>query len=102
MKIQGSNQFSAIAGTMRTHSPRKTRSAEGRTNRVMNRFDTVSIGSTGRGSVEMELKSKITQEVRAATTPGRLSALSRQIQDGTYEPDAMSIARRMLLLTEEA
>lgn len=102
MKIQGSNQFSAIAGTTRAHSPRKTYSAAGRTNRVMNRFDTVSIGSTGRSSFEMELKSKITQEVRAAATPGRLSALSRQIQDGTYEPDAMSIARRMLLLTEEA
>jgi len=102
MKIQGSNNLSAVSGTMQTHPLRGTRSAAGRMNRVMNRFDTVSIGTAGRSSFEMELKSKITQEVRAAATPGRLSALSQQIQDGTYEPDAMSIARRMLLLTEDA
>ncbi len=103
MKIQGTNNLSAVSGTMQTHPLRGTRPAASRFDRMMSRFDTVSIGSAaGRSSFEMELKSKITQEVRAAATPGRLSALSRQIQDGTYEPDAMTIARRMLLLAEDA
>jgi len=102
MKIQGTNNLSAVSGTMQTHPLRGTRPAASRFDRMMSRFDTVSIGSAGRSSFEMELKSKITQEVRAAATPGRLSALSQQIQDGIYEPDAMSIARRMLLLAEDA
>lgn len=101
MKIQGSNNLSAVSGTLQAYPLRGTRSAAGKFDRMTSRFDTVSIGSTG-SSFEMELKSKITQEVRAAATPGRLSALSQQIQDGTYEPDAMSIARRMLLLSEDA
>ncbi len=103
MKIQGSNSISSIAGSIQVHRPRLSSAAAGQRDRVTQRFDSVSIGeAAGRNSFQMALQSRLTQEVRASVTPGRLSALSQEIENGTYEPDAMSIARRMMLLTEEA
>lgn len=103
MKIPGSGNLYGAAGAAQSYQTRGTHSA-GQRERAARRFDTISIGSAGvgRSSYEMELKSRLTQEVRAGATPGRLSSLSQQIEDGTYEPDALSIARRMMRMVEEA
>ncbi len=103
MKISGTNDFYG-AGGIQAYQPRGTYPAAGQRGRLARRFDSVSIGESaaGRGAFRRELQSRLTQEVRAGATPGRLSSLSRQIQDGSYQPDALSIARRMLRMTEEA
>ncbi len=62
------------------------------------RFDSVTIAASS--SRLMELRGKIAQEVRTATSSGQVSALREQVQNGTYQPDAMEIARRMLLIPE--
>ena len=46
----------------------------------------------------MELRSKISQEVRTATSSGMISELRQQIQGGTYRVDPSAIAQKMLLL----
>lgn len=61
-------------------------------------FDTVTIGSDG--SFRQSLLSKISQEVRTATTTGTVNALREQVQAGTYQVDAGAIARKMLFLGE--
>lgn len=65
------------------------------------KFDKVTISA--REGVEpqrLELQSKLSQEVRTATTTGTLSALREQVQSGEYRINAESIAKRMLLLGE--
>ncbi len=62
------------------------------------KFDTVTIGSDG--SFRQTLLSKISQEVRTATTTGTVNALRQQVQAGTYQVDAGAIARKMLFLGE--
>ena len=48
----------------------------------------------------MGLVSKLSQEVRTATTTGDIAALRQQVADHTYTPDPSSIAARILLLGE--
>lgn len=48
----------------------------------------------------LELKSRLSQEVRTATTTGALSTLREEVQAGEYRIDAGNIARKMLLLGE--
>lgn len=47
---------------------------------------------------QMELVSRITQEIRTAVTTGDIQELRGQIRKGEYEPDAAEIAARMLLM----
>ena len=63
------------------------------------RFDsvTLSVGDGARG-YEMELRGKISNEVRTATTSGQVAALREQVQNGTYKVDARETARKMLLM----
>ena len=64
------------------------------------RFDSVmlSTAENARGSYEMELRGKISNEVRTATTSGQVAALREQVQNGTYQVDARETARKMLLV----
>ena len=48
----------------------------------------------------MGLVSRMSQEVRTATTTGDIAALRQQVASGQYIPDPMSIAARMLFLGE--
>ncbi len=48
----------------------------------------------------MELQSKLSQEVRTATTTGTLANLRREVQSGQYQVDARSIAKKLLLMGE--
>lgn len=65
-------------------------------------FDKISISAkAGDDAFLMELKSKIFQEVRTATTTGTISALHRQYEEGEYRVDSAAIARKILLLEED-
>lgn len=65
------------------------------------KFDQVTLSAhEGQDSRRMEMQSKLSQEVRTATTTGTLSALREQVQSGEYQIDARSIAKKMLLLGE--
>lgn len=97
MKIQSASNMPVLSGAMASYAPRAKAAA--RNNSASNRFDSITIsGEAAYNSFEMEMKSRIAQDVRANATPGRLSALQEQVQNDTYQPDPMSIARRMLLL----
>ena len=64
-------------------------------------FDKITITAKGGESAFlMEMKSRLSQEVRTTTTTGSLAALHRQFQAGEYRVNAEAIARRMLLLEE--
>jgi len=102
MEVYFGSGITAASGALQTRGSR-TAGASGRQENAARRFDSVSIGGTrpGNGGYAMALRSRLTQEVRASITPGRLSALREQVQDGTYRPDPTAIARQMLLMAEE-
>ena len=67
------------------------------------RFDSVTISGDGNGrsSFALELKSRLSREVRVASPSGSVAAsLRNEVQNGTYQPDPAAIARKMLLLGE--
>lgn len=63
-------------------------------------FDQIQLSDSAGSRFEMELKSRLSHEVRTATTTGRLSELTAQIKNGSYEIDPVAIARRMLMKVE--
>ena len=98
MQISGAN-FSAAAEAARVYQSQSSaaklqRSDAGR------RFDSIllSTGEHARSSFEMELRGKISQEVRTATSSGQVAALREQVQSGAYQVDAREIAKKMLLM----
>ena len=86
------------------------RTAKGQDNRVRasgethNKFDSVSFSApaSGEDKFRMALVGRLTQEVRADHTTGDIAALRAQVASGTYTVSPMSIAKRMLLLGEDA
>lgn len=62
------------------------------------KFDTVTIEAEN--SFQKQLQSKISQEIRTATTTGTISTLREQVQSGQYQVDAQNIARRLLFFGE--
>ena len=49
----------------------------------------------------MDMVGRLSQEVRTANTTGDIQALRQQVSTGTYTPDPMAIAARMLFMVEE-
>lgn len=45
---------------------------------------------------QTDLVSRLSHEVRTATTTGRIQELRQAVQSGEYHPDAAEIAKRML------
>ena len=86
------------------------RTAKGQENRVRasgektNQYDSVSFSTpaSGEDKFRMALVGRLTQEVRADHTTGDIAALRAQVASGTYTVSPMSIAKRMLLLGEDA
>lgn len=66
------------------------------------RFDSVMISEVSGEKAALDLKSRLSYEVRTATSTDMVSALRAQIQNGTYQPDPMEIARKMLLMGDRA
>ena len=63
-------------------------------------YDSVTFSAPWQDNRFMSLVSKLSQEVRTATTTGDITALRQQVADHTYVPDPSSIAARILLLGE--
>ena len=55
----------------------------------------------GQRGFQMEMVSRLAQEVRTANTTGDIQELRRSVSAGEYTPDPMAIAGRMLLIVEE-
>ncbi len=64
------------------------------------KYDQVTISAHEDDPFMMEMKSRIAQDVRTATTTGEIRTLHDQVQAGEYKIDAGNIARKMLLLGE--
>lgn len=106
MAVLTSSGYGAISALAPTQV---YRTAKGQEHRVRapgeksNKYDSVSFSApaSGEDKFRMALVGRLTQEVRAVNTTGDIAALRAQVASGTYTPDPMAIARRMLLLGEE-
>lgn len=52
----------------------------------------------GKSAFQMSVVSRLANEVRTANTTRDIQELRRQVSDGSYQPDPMAIAGRMLFL----
>lgn len=65
-------------------------------------YDSVSFSSVpAEKSTFMDMMGRLSQEVRTTTTTGDIQALRQEVSAGTYTPDPMAIAARMLFMVEE-
>lgn len=66
-------------------------------------YDSATFSSllTGKSASQMDAVSRLSQEVRTATTTGDIQALRQAVSAGTYTPDPMAIAGRILFLVED-
>ena len=73
------------------------------TNATMNsHYDSSSFSAVtdSHDRFQRDLVSRLSQEVRTATTTGRIQELRQAVADGQYCPDPAEIARRILLHVE--
>ena len=100
MKISGANISAAEAA--RAYQAQAGGAAKSQRGGASRRFDSITLsgGDGTRSSFEMELRSRISQEVRTATSSGQFAALREQVQSGTYQVDTREIAEKMLLVGE--
>lgn len=107
MAVLTSSGYGAISALAPTQV---YRTAKGQENRVRtsgertNKYDSVSFSApaSGEDKFRMALVGRLTQEVRAAHTTGDIAALRAQVASGSYTPDPVAIAKRMLLLGDNA
>lgn len=95
----GPAAFYTTMATARLHYPKAERTARVRDAAPTHNFDSVSISApTAEGRLQRGLVSRLSNEIRTATTTGDIQTLKAQVSSGTYEPDADAIAAKMLLL----
>lgn len=95
------NKIVLINPTISNTAAGRTRTVNGVENTPKapeSKFDTVTIEAEN--SFQKQLQSKISQEIRTATTTGTISGLREQVQSGQYQVDAQNIARRLLFFGE--
>ena len=99
MKISGAN-IAAAEAAARAYQGQSAGAAKLQRGGASRRFDSIMLsgGNGTRSTFEMELRGKISQEVRTATSSGQVAALREQVQNGTYQVDARETARKMLLM----
>lgn len=107
MAVLTSSGYGAISALAPTQVYRTAKGKEPRiraSGETQNKFDSVNLSAptSGEDKFRMALVGRLTQEVRAANTTGDIAALRAQVSSGAYTPDPMAIARRMLLLGEDA
>ena len=103
MTVLTSSGYGAISsiGPAVVYSTKTGRSDRVKAGPGTNKYDSVTISQTSQDSrFHMGLVSRLSQEVRTATTTGDIAALRQQVASGQYSPDPMSIAARMLFLGE--
>lgn len=60
-----------------------------------------SAAATSASRFQMDMVSRISQDVRTNTTTGRVQELRQAVSSHSYQPDAAEIAKRLLFLVEE-
>lgn len=65
-------------------------------------YDSIELSPAPEGEQRqfMDLVSRIAKETRTATTIGDIQTLRAQVSSGEYQPDAMNIAAKMLLMED--
>ena len=86
----------------KVYSTKSGRSTRTKTSPGSSNYDSVTLSEPWQDNRFMSLVSKLSQEVRTATTTGDIAALRQQVADHTYTPDPSAIAARILLLGEGA
>ena len=61
---------------------------------------TFSTVSDSNSRFQMDMVSRLSQEVRATTTTGRVQELRQAVSSGQYQPDPAEIAKRLLFHLE--
>ena len=86
---------------VRVNNPRAYGTPAAKPGQASEKFDQVTLSAReGEDPRKMEIQSRLSQEVRTATTTGTLAALRQEVQSGQYQVDARSIAKKLLLLGE--
>ena len=105
MTVLTSSGFGAISsvGPAAVYPVKTGRNERTKISSGNNKYDSVTISKSSQDSrFHMGLVSRLSQEVRTATTTGDIAALRQQVADHTYAPDPGAIAARILLLGEGA
>lgn len=101
--LTSSNRPGAISSVApsKTYYSTRRRSASAQT-ALEHKYDSATFSPLpeGRSAFQMQLVSRLSQEVRTATTTGDIQSLRQAVSSGEYTPDPMAIAGRMLFLTE--
>nr|WP_243152289.1 flagellar biosynthesis anti-sigma factor FlgM [Pseudoflavonifractor sp. 524-17] len=102
MTSSGYGAISPIA-PKKVYRAGKERGALAQTASSHSKYDCVTLSSvpTGESRFHMDMVSRLSQEVRTATTTGDIQALRQAVASGAYKPDPMAIAARILFLGEE-
>ena len=105
MMIPGGASLTQAAGAARAYQPQQTQASAAAPipaakEDMARRFDSVTISENWDENPEMAMKSRLSQEVRTATSTDRVAALREQVRGGTYRSDPVQIARKMLLMGE--
>ena len=95
----GYNAISSIAPS-KVYNTKAGRGARTKIASGSSNYDSVTLSAPGQDNRFMGLVSRLSQEVRTATTTGDIAALRQQVADHTYTPNPNSIAARILLLGE--
>lgn len=98
LTYSGSN---AVSPVRRTYIPVPRRES-GVQAAAGHKYDSASFSSVpaGRGAF-MDTVSRLSREVRTATTTGAIQELRQQVSSGAYTPDPNAIAGKILFLVEE-
>ena len=89
------------AELQRTYQPPQTATTQTQKPALARRFDSVTISGENSRMFAMEARRALSNEIRSASFSGSVSALREEVREGTYQPDSMEIARKMLLFGEE-
>ena len=103
MIIPGGAKIPGTSGLARGYKTQTYSAPQAARGEFARRFDSVTISGAGAdagGSYALELKGRLTQEVRTATSSDMVAALREQVQNGAYQPDPREIARKMLLMED--
>ncbi len=89
------------ADLTRTYQPPQASAAQNQKPALSRRFDSVTISGENSRTFALEARKTLANETRAEASAVSISALREEIRAGTYRPDSMEIARKMLLFGED-
>ena len=86
-------------------TPKVYRTKAGRDSRTLaassgSNYDSFTLTTDRQDGRFLDMVSRLSQEVRTATTTGDIATLRQQVADQQYTPDPMAIAGRILFLGE--